>query len=185
MKHHKSESPASSLEDIKKQLNNDNIPNHIAIIMDGNGRWAKKKNRPRAFGHKAGVDALEIIIEACIDYNVKHLSVFAFSSENWNRPSLEVSFLLKLLKTQIEFQKQKLINQNVRTRILGNLSKIPKDTLNVIHCLENETKKFDKLNLNIFISYGSREEIIDTANRIISDNKNLKTPKIWFIKTQN
>ena len=152
--------------DLEDTLDQKNIPNHIAIIMDGNGRWAKKHNKIRTYGHLAGVKSLKEIIEYSATININHLSVYAFSSENWKRPKKEVEFLLNLLYEQIVLETKRSKEQGIKVRIIGSRKNLSDKILKSIDEIETITKSCTKLNLNIFINYGSREELIHAYNSI-------------------
>lgn len=142
-----------------------NIPNHIAIIMDGNGRWAKEKNRPRVFGHKAGADTLRKIVKYCGNIGVKYLTVYAFSTENWKRSQEEVSALMTLFKTYINSEKKILLENKVRFMVSGREEGVSESLLKAIRELEKETSKDYKMTLNIAFNYGGRAEIIDAIKK--------------------
>lgn len=143
-----------------------NIPSHIAIIMDGNARWAKAKNLPLKIGHKTGSENLRKVAENCIELGVKYLTVYAFSSENWDRPQDEVNYLMKLLDEYLEKETKPLIEKNIKILISGNLEKLAASTKNKIAEIEDVTKNNDALVLNVAFSYGSRQEIVDAARKI-------------------
>lgn len=142
-----------------------NIPKHIAIIMDGNGRWAKAKNRPRVFGHKAGADTLRKIVKYCGNIGVEYLTVYAFSTENWKRSQEEVSALMTLFKTYINSERKMLLENKVRFMVSGRKEGVSKNLLDAIEKLENETSKEYKMTLNIAFNYGGRAEIIDAIKK--------------------
>ncbi len=156
----------SDLSDLEDKLNRKNIPTHIAIIMDGNGRWAKKFNKIRTYGHIAGVKSLKEIIEYSAKINLSYLSVYAFSSENWKRPKKEVEFLLNLLHEQIISETKRSKEQGIRVRIIGSRENLGKKIIDSINEIEKMTEECKKLNLNIFINYGSREELIQTIRKL-------------------
>lgn len=145
---------------------NINIPRHIGIIMDGNGRWAKSKNRPRVFGHKAGAAALRKIVEHCRRIGVEYLTVYAFSTENWKRSQEEVNALMTLFKTYINSERKMLLDNNVRFMVSGRKEGVSESLLNAIEKLQEETSKDYKMTLNIAFNYGGRAEIIDAIKRI-------------------
>lgn len=149
-------------------IDRDNIPQHVAIIMDGNGRWAQKRGLPRYAGHKAGVEALRDIIKACIDVNVKILSVFAFSTENWKRPREEISILMDLLTRHLATEREELHKNGVKINCIGNLNKLPVNAQTEILKSHELTKNNDKLILNIALNYGGRLEIVEATKRIAS-----------------
>lgn len=155
----------------RKKKNNDklndlNIPTHIAIIMDGNARWAKAKNLPLSIGHKTGSENLRKVAENCIDLGVKYLTVYAFSSENWDRPADEVSYLMKLLDDYLEKETAPLMEKNIKIIVSGNLTKLRESTKSAIKTIEEKTKNNLALVLNVAFSYGSRQEIVDAAKQI-------------------
>lgn len=143
-----------------------NIPKHIAIIMDGNGRWAKKRNLPRTMGHKAGATALQKTVKACIQIGVLTLSVYAFSTENWKRPAEEVSFLMKLFKESLEKEVPTLNENGAKINIIGNIETLDEDLKRGIQYAEKETEKNTKIQLNILVNYGARSELINTCKKI-------------------
>ena len=156
-------------------------PNHIAIIMDGNGRWAKQKNKPRIFGHKIGVERVREVVEFCRNNeDINILTLYTFSSENWMRPKLEIKGLMTLIKTTIDSQIKDLIKNGIRIQIIGEISSLPKSVLNKLNESMELTKDNNKLILNLAINYGSRSEIIN-AIKIISRevvNKNINLDDI-------
>lgn len=145
------------------------LPKHIAIIMDGNGRWAKKRRLPRIKGHKAGVDALKRTVEACVDIGIKYLTVFSFSSENWNRPPEEVSGLMRLFVEALNAEITSMIKNGIRLQIIGDRETIPKKVLDSFRKAQELTSKNDKLCFSIAISYGSRQEIVNAVKRLLKD----------------
>jgi undecaprenyl diphosphate synthase len=142
------------------------IPNHIAIIMDGNGRWAQEKGLHIKKGHIQGVEALGRTIEACLELGIKHLTVFAFSTENWNRSKREVTDLMTLTTYHIKKQASELDKKGVKIKVLGNFSKVENNLIKQIQHAEKLTENNKKLNLNVCFSYGGRQEIIDTTKKI-------------------
>ena len=136
------------------------FPAHIAIIMDGNGRWAKARRRPRVFGHQKGVETVRRIVEEASKMGVKCLTLYSFSTENWTRPKAEVTALLNLLKQYVETDLAKLDENNVRIRILGSREGLTNDLLELIDRVENTTKGNDEFSLNIAFNYGGRDEIV-------------------------
>lgn len=150
------------------------IPNHIAIIMDGNGRWAKEKGKKRTAGHKAGSNVLKKICKDAYDIGVKYVTVYAFSTENWQRPKEEVSFLLNLLRQYLKDSIKNSKKDNMRVRVLGDKSGLPIDIIKDIEELEKESKKHTGLNLQIALNYGGRNEIIRGVQKISADFKEEK-----------
>ncbi len=153
------------------------IPNHIAIIMDGNGRWAKKRNLPRIFGHKEGAKSVREITQACVKLGVRYLTLYAFSTENWKRPKNEIKFLMRLLKEYLNNERKTLIKNNIRFKVIGNRNKLARDIIKKIEETEELTQKNTSLTLIIALNYGSRDEIINAVNEIIKDIKNGKLVK--------
>ncbi|WP_427171236.1 isoprenyl transferase [Fusobacterium nucleatum] len=148
-----------------------NIPNHIAIIMDGNGRWAKKRGLARSFGHMEGAKTLRNVLEYLTEIGVKYLTVYAFSTENWNRPQDEVSILMKLFLKYIKNERKNMMKNKIRFFVSGRKNNVSEKLQNEIERLEEETKGNDRITLNIAFNYGSRAEIVDAVNRIIEDGK--------------
>jgi undecaprenyl diphosphate synthase len=149
-----------------KELKKNNIPEHVAIIMDGNGRWAVRRKLPRSAGHKAGVEALRDVIEICIELGIKFLTVYSFSSENWQRPKDEVNFLLNLFLESLKEELESLDRNGVRVKLIGDRKEIPFEILKAFENAEKKTENNDKLFFNIAFNYGSRQEIIDAVKRI-------------------
>lgn len=147
------------------------IPRHIAIIMDGNGRWAKKKGLPRLAGHKAGVDSVRNIVRFAGKIGVKYLTLYTFSTENWARPVKEVNFLMKMMNRLLETEVTDLDKNNVKLKIIGNRSLIEDKFVEKIEKAENKLKNNTGLNLILAISYGGRDEIIHAVKRIIENVK--------------
>ena len=149
-----------------KISSNGNLPKHIAIIMDGNGRWASLKNLPRAAGHKEGINSVREIVRVCGEIGVSYLTLYTFSSENWSRPRTEVSAIMKLLLSTIKKEIRNLDDNNVKLSAIGSLDELPKETLkNILDGVEM-TKSNSGLNLILALSYGSRQELIRAIKRI-------------------
>ena len=142
------------------------IPSHIAIIMDGNGRWANSNNLPRLAGHKEGINSVREITRVCGEIGVKHLTLYTFSTENWNRPDAEVGALMKLLLKTINIEVEELHKNNVRFTTIGNLDQLPESTRSGIQNGIDLTKDNAGLNLCLALSYGSRQEIVNAAYSI-------------------
>ena len=145
------------------------VPRHVAVIMDGNGRWAKQRGRPRLFGHRAGADSLRAILRACRDHGVEFLTVYAFSTENWVRPEDEVSGLMSLLKTFLKKDEHELHENQVRLRVTGRLQDLPKAVRNELERVMAATRNYEKGHLILALSYGGRAEIVDAVRAIASD----------------
>ncbi len=140
-------------------------PKHIAIIMDGNGRWARQRSRPRTFGHAEGVEALRRTVEAAGDLGVRYLTVFGFSTENWRRPVEEVSALFDLLRLYVARDLERLAREGVRVRVIGDRQNLQADILEIIDRAETRTRQNDKLNLTIAFNYGGKVRIARVAGR--------------------
>ena len=148
-----------------------NSPKHVAIIMDGNGRWGLKKNKTRNFGHAQGIKVVEKIITEAIFQKVKYLTLYTFSTENWKRPKKEIRFLIFLLESYIKKELKNLIKKNIKLKIIGNLNKFPKTLKSKLRKAEKLTNKNSKIQLNIALNYGSKEEMIRSIKKINNLNK--------------
>lgn len=147
------------------------IPNHIAIIMDGNGRWAKKRGLPRTFGHKEGAAALRKIITYAAKIGVKYLTVYAFSTENWKRSQEEVSALMFLFKSYIKSEEKNIMDNNIRFMVSGRKDNVSDSLLEAIDKLQEKSKNNTGLTFNIAFNYGGRAEIVDAVNKILQSGK--------------
>lgn len=147
-----------------------NMPNHVAIIMDGNGRWAKKRGLPRTMGHRSGAKALKKILTHAGELGIKYLTVYAFSTENWKRPKKEVDLLMKLFGEYLKNEKNTMMKNGVRLMVSGRKDGVSKELLKEIDVTENLTKNNNGITLNIAFNYGGRSEILDAVNKIIKDN---------------
>jgi undecaprenyl diphosphate synthase len=145
-----------------------NLPKHLAIIMDGNGRWAKQQGFLRAFGHENGTKSVKQVITTCARLGIEYLTLYAFSTENWNRPKLEVETLMKILINSLKKELITLQENNIRLNAIGNLDKLPKTAQKELLDVIEKTKNNTRLTLTLALSYGSREELVN-AVRIISD----------------
>lgn len=158
-----------TIEELKNQINMENLPKHIAIIMDGNGRWAKKRFLPRNFGHQEGMERVVEIVGAASNLGIKHLSLYAFSTENWKRPVDEVQGLMKILVQYIMRELNKLHNNNVKVQIMGDIERLPKfakeEVIKTIETTSNNTGMI----LNIGLNYGGRDEIILGVKKLLID----------------
>lgn len=153
----------------KYDLEGLNIPNHVAIILDGNGRWAKKRLMPRNFGHLQGAKAVERIVEDADDIGIKYLTVYAFSTENWNRPEGEVKELMKILRKYLVDCIERSNKNNMKVRVIGDKSRLSEDIINKINELEEVTKNNTGITFSVAINYGSRDEIIRAVKKISKD----------------
>ena len=168
------------MEELKFQISKNPVPNHIAIIMDGNGRWAKKRGKPRIFGHKNGVISVKQAIEGCGDLGVKYLTLYAFSIENWKRPKLEVKTLMALLVTTLKDELKTLQENNIKLNAIGTISNLPKKAQLELQEVIEKTKNNDALILTLALSYGAREEIVNVIKNISKKvvNNRLKIEEI-------
>ena len=141
-------------------------PLHVAVIMDGNGRWGLKKKNSRNYGHLQGIKNVQKIIQASIKKELKYLTLYTFSTENWKRPLEEINFLFKILENYIDKELNKLIKKNIKIKIIGNLNKIPLHLIKKLKKVEKITKKNTKLQINVAFNYGSRHEILHAVNKI-------------------
>jgi undecaprenyl diphosphate synthase len=166
--------------DTNKLIDKNKLPKHLAIIMDGNGRWAQKRGLARSFGHKEGVKAVKEVVSNCIGLNIPILTLFAFSTENWKRSESEVTYLMKLFGAVLDQEKINLIENNIRVNFIGRLKDLPKSLNDKMNELGILTKKNNKLILNIAINYGGRAEIVDAVNSIILQiyNKEINNKRI-------
>jgi undecaprenyl diphosphate synthase len=156
-------------DSILHQLSSEKLPQHIAVIMDGNGRWAKMKGRPRVFGHKNGVSAVREVTEACAELGVPYLTLYAFSTENWNRPITEVSALMELLVLTIGRELKTLQKNNVRLNAIGKLDFLPERCRQELLSAIEKTKNNTRMTLTLALSYGSREEMADAFGKMYQD----------------
>ena len=157
---------------LKSNIHPQNIPKHIAIIMDGNGRWAKEKGRLRVFGHENGTKSVRTTVECCAELGIKNLTMYAFSTENWNRPKLEVKTLMQLLISSLKKEMSTMQKNSIRLNAIGNLEHLPtrvrKELLHVI----DETKNNSQMTLTLALSYGSRDELVNATKQICEKVKN-------------
>ena len=151
---------------------------HVAIIMDGNGRWGLKHNKSRNYGHRAGLKTVEKIIKISLKRKIPYLTLFAFSTENWKRPQKEINFLLNMLENFLETNLNKLVEQKIKIKIIGEKNKFPKRIKRIINYSENKTKKNKKLHINLALNYGSKSEIVKSIKRIIKNKQNITEKKI-------
>ena len=147
--------------------------NHVAIIMDGNGRWGLKKGRSRNYGHLKGLKAVETVIKSSIKQKIPLLTLYTFSTENWKRPKNEINFLFDLIRKSLKKNLQKIIKQGIKVNIIGNKLGLPKDISNTIRFIKKKTSNNKTINLNLALNYGSKEEIISACKKI-STEKNKK-----------
>lgn len=156
------------------------LPNHLAIIMDGNGRWAKTRGKPRTYGHLKGTRIAKKIITSCSRRGIKHLTLYAFSSENWLRPQGEVSFLMSILRRYLRKEVDNLVRENIRFDVIGDLRLLPQDVLVAVEEAKKKTEQNTGLRLIFAVSYGSRQEITEAARQVAIDvaNGNLRPDEV-------
>jgi undecaprenyl diphosphate synthase len=157
---------------LKENINKDNLPKHLAIIMDGNGRWAKQKGLLRAFGHENGTKSVRLTVEACAKLGIENLTLYAFSTENWNRPKLEVDTLMKLLISSLKTELKTLLENNIKLNTIGNIDMLPKSAQKQLLDVIQKTKDNSRMTLTLALSYGSREEILNAVKNISDKVKN-------------
>ena len=145
-------------------------PSHIAFIMDGNGRWAEKKGLPRFVGHSQGVKVIKKIVKSALHFRIKYITLFAFSTENWNRPKNEVDYLMELFINSIKTELEELNSQSVSLKFIGNIKNLTNNLKEVIKDAENKTKNNTKVILSIAINYGGKWDIVNATNKILSAN---------------
>ena len=153
-------------------LKKNRLPRHIAIIMDGNGRWAQQKGYNRIYGHNKGVKSVQEIVEEALNLNIPYLTLYAFSVDNWNRPKNEIGTLMDLLVNSLKSEFEKLIENNIRLNTIGNIKSLPKRVQEEVINVTNKTKSNDKMVLTIALSYGAREEIENVIKNIAKEVKN-------------
>ncbi len=175
-----------------------NLPKHVAIIMDGNGRWGIKQKKSRNYGHRKGLEVVEKIIESATEENIKYLTLFVFSTENWKRPLNEINYLFQLLENYIDLKLKNLLKKNIKIKIIGNLKPFPNNLKKKILKVEKLTKFNNKIQINMALNYGSKQELIHTIKKLnkkklvineknIQNNlytKNIPDPEI-LIRTGN
>ena len=157
---------------LKESIDLQNLPKHIAIIMDGNGRWAKEKGFMRVFGHENGTKSVRTTVETCVDLGVENLTLYAFSTENWNRPKLEIKTLMQLLISSLKKEMDTMQKNSVRLNAIGNLEHLPKKVQDELLQVIEATKENTKMTLTLALSYGSRDEIVNATKQICDKVKN-------------
>jgi undecaprenyl diphosphate synthase len=165
---------ASSLDHLSEseltaKLEPELLPKHVAVIMDGNGRWAELRGLPRIAGHREGINSVKEMISQCLDLGIQALTVYAFSQENWNRPAQEISALMSLLEHYLSTERSSLIEQQVRFQAIGRLALLPSSVQHWVRTTEQETAHLDKMVLTVALSYGSRAEIVDAVRELLAD----------------
>lgn len=152
--------------DLEQQIQKDALPKHIAIIMDGNGRWAKQRGMLRAFGHENGTKAVRTTVETCAKLGIENLTLYAFSTENWKRPKLEVDTLMRLLVSSLKKEIKTLNDNNIKLNAIGNLEALPKKVSQELLEVIDETKNHTRLTLTLALSYGARDELVSAVKEI-------------------
>jgi undecaprenyl diphosphate synthase len=158
-----------TLSTLRNQLNPAKFPRHVAIIMDGNGRWAKQRGKPRVEGHRAGVKSVRAVVEASAELHLQALTLYAFSSENWRRPALEIKALMRLLVEYLKRELDELQEQNIRLSTIGRLEQLPADVQEYLHITTEQTKNNSGLILTLALNYGGQNEILDAVKNIVYD----------------
>lgn len=160
------------MDTLKDKIIIDRLPRHIAVIMDGNGRWAKEQGKMRVFGHQHGVDAVRNVTEACAELGVEYLTLYAFSTENWNRSSFEVDALMSLLTQALKTEVKTLNDNNIRLDAVGDLTRLPKSQYNALMSAIENTKDNTRMTLTLCLSYSGRWELTETVKKIAGKVKN-------------
>ncbi len=163
--------PGSEEERLYNELDFAKLPRHVAIIMDGNGRWAKRRNLPREEGHKAGAKSVQEAVEACARLGVKYLTLYAFSKENWKRPRTEVSTLWKLLENYLKAEYNILVKNQLRLKVIGQKDALPSRIRRELLRVEKLTGNFDRMTIILALNYGGRAEIVEAVKKICRENK--------------
>src|SRR5262245_27157188 len=159
--------PGSPEEALARRIDFDRLPRHIAVIMDGNGRWAATRHLPRVEGHRAGIDAVRDTVETSARMGISVLTLYAFSVENWKRPDTEIRALMALLKHYLRLELRNLLKNNIRFRVIGQRDRLSKDIRAELEAAEHETRGNTGMLFNIALSYGGRAEIVDAARQAI------------------
>ncbi|MGB7439816.1 MAG: isoprenyl transferase [Coleofasciculaceae cyanobacterium] len=154
------------LKKLPSDIDQNRLPEHVAVIMDGNGRWAKRRGLPRIMGHRQGVDALKNLLRCCNDWGIKALTAYAFSTENWGRPLEEVEFLMTLFERVLKRELKEMMKENVRIQFVGNLADLPPSLQSQIHQSMDETKDNKGIQFNVATNYGGRQEILQATRAI-------------------
>ena len=162
-------SSGSPEEALARQVNFDRLPAHVAVIMDGNGRWAAQRHLPRVEGHRAGIDSVREVVEGSARLGIQVLTLYAFSLENWKRPAAEVSTLMLLLKRYLRSELNTLLRNNIRFKVVGRIEDLARDIQRELHDAEDKTAANSGMLFNIALNYGGRAEIVEAARRVIVD----------------
>ncbi|MCP9448731.1 MAG: isoprenyl transferase [Nitrospira sp.] len=155
--------------ELAAKLDPELLPKHVAVIMDGNGRWAELRGLPRIEGHREGINSVREMISLCLELGIQALTIYAFSQENWNRPSQEINALMGLLEHYLSTERTGLIEQQVRFRAIGRLELLPPSARHWVRRTEQETAHLDKMTLTVALSYGGRSEIVDAVRGLLAD----------------
>jgi undecaprenyl diphosphate synthase len=162
--------PGSEEELLAKQLDFSRLPRHVAVIMDGNGRWAKRRKLPRMEGHRAGAKSVREIVETCARLGIEYLTLYAFSKENWKRPKKEVETLWRLLEDYLKKEDKVLVKNKFRLKVIGQRETIPAFVRKELERVEELTKNNSRLTIVLALNYGGRDEIVDAVKKIVSEN---------------
>ena len=171
--------------DLLSQIDLERLPRHIAVIMDGNGRWARKRHLPRIAGHRAGIGAVRQVVEACARLGVPCLTLYAFSVENWKRPHTEVKLLMGLLREYLKKEIKELNRNNIRFGAIGRITSLPKPVRQDLHETIEKTSSNTGLRLTLALNYGGRAELIDAVRDLVSDLKGKDAPDLEAITEQS
>ena len=155
-----------------EKINTDRLPKHLAIIMDGNGRWAKQQGLLRALGHERGTKSVKVTVESCAKLGIENLTLYAFSTENWNRPKLEVDTLMKLLISSLKRELDTLQKNNIQLNCIGNIELLPTKAKKELLTVIEKTKNNTRMTLTLALSYGAREELLNAVKKIADKVKN-------------
>ena len=158
-----------SESELTAKLEPELLPKHVAVIMDGNGRWAELRGLPRIAGHREGINSVRDMISQCLELGIQALTIYAFSQENWNRPTQEISALMGLLEHYLSTERASLIEQQVRFRAIGRLELLPESAQHWVRTTEQDTAHLDKMVLTVALSYGGRAEIVDAVRGLLAD----------------
>ncbi|MFQ6108926.1 MAG: isoprenyl transferase [Candidatus Aminicenantales bacterium] len=161
--------PGSEEEELVQKLDLSNLPQHVAVIMDGNGRWARKRNLPRVEGHKAGAESVREVVETCARLGIKYLTLYAFSKENWRRPKKEVATLWRLLERYLRKEDKVLVENKFRLKVIGQREKIPQSVEKELRRVEELTRDNDRMTIVLALNYGGRTEIVDGIKKILCE----------------
>jgi undecaprenyl diphosphate synthase len=162
--------PGSEEEQLVEKIDFSKLPRHVAVIMDGNGRWAKKRNLPRVEGHRAGTESVREIVETCARLGIKYLTLYAFSKENWKRPRKEVATLWRLLEDYLKKEDKVLLENRFRLKVIGQRDEVPVSVQRELERVEHLTKDNDRLTIVLALNYAGRAEIVNSIKRILKEN---------------